>query len=103
VLAKWITLLKSLQEQRTAPGSPNKTREATSEDEPASSKTTIALHCVAGLGRAPLLVAIALIESGMSPLKAIEYVRKRRQGAFNSKQLQYLLKYKRANHECSIL
>jgi len=51
----------------------------------------IAVHCVAGLGRAPALVAIALIESGMSPLDTIEYVRRRRRGAFNTVQLQYLM------------
>ncbi|KAJ3212093.1 Protein tyrosine phosphatase type IVA 1 [Entophlyctis luteolus] len=42
------------------------------------------------LGRAPVLVAIALIESGMTPLEAIEYVRRQRRGAFNSVQLAYL-------------
>ncbi|KAI9015398.1 protein tyrosine phosphatase type IVA, member 1 [Hyaloraphidium curvatum] len=51
---------------------------------------TIAVHCVAGLGRAPVLVAIALIEAGMSPLDAVEYVRKFRRGAFNSVQIGYL-------------
>ncbi|KAI2659380.1 Protein tyrosine phosphatase type IVA 1 [Labeo rohita] len=40
----------------------------------------IAVHCVAGLGRAPVLVALALIE--------------KRRGAFNSKQLFYLEKYR---------
>ena len=58
----------------------------------------IAVHCVAGLGRAPVLVAVALIESGMTPLDAVEYVRKRRRGAFNTVQLQYLVdNYKRRN------
>ncbi|KAI8854214.1 protein-tyrosine phosphatase-like protein [Chytridium lagenaria] len=36
----------------------------------------IAIHCVAGLGRAPVLVAMALIESGMAPLDAVEFVRR---------------------------
>ena len=40
----------------------------------------VSVHCVAGLGRAPVLVAIALIESGMKPLDAIEYIRRRRRG-----------------------
>eukprot|EP01068_Selenidium_serpulae_P012556 Selendium_serpulae@DN5842_c0_g1_i1.p1 len=59
------------------------------------SKTTVAVHCVAGLGRAPVLVAIALIERGMDQLEAITYVRDKRKGAINKKQLAYLKNYKR--------
>lgn len=58
-------------------------------------KTTVAVHCVAGLGRAPVLVAIALIERGMDQLEAISYVREKRKGAINKKQLSYLRSYKR--------
>lgn len=54
----------------------------------------IAVHCVAGLGRAPLLVAIALIEfANMEPLEAVQKVRAERRGAINRKQLQYLTSY----------
>jgi len=35
----------------------------------------IAVHCVAGLGRAPVLVAIALIEYGMKYSDAVDYIR----------------------------
>ncbi|KAI8888641.1 phosphatases II [Backusella circina FSU 941] len=56
--------------------------------------TTIAVHCVAGLGRAPALVAIALIELGMQPLDAVEYIRSKRRGAFNKPQINYLDAYK---------
>lgn len=52
---------------------------------------TIAVHCVAGLGRAPALVAIALIEMGMKPLDAIEFIRGKRRGAFNKPQIAYLV------------
>lgn len=52
----------------------------------------IAIHCVAGLGRAPVLVAIALIEYGMESLQAVEFIRQQRRGAINKKQLDYLMK-----------
>ncbi|XP_057584773.1 protein tyrosine phosphatase type IVA 1-like [Hippopotamus amphibius kiboko] len=54
----------------------------------------IAIHCVAGLGRAPVLVALALIEGGMKCEDAIQFIRQKRHGAFNSKQLLYLEKYR---------
>ena len=36
---------------------------------------TVAVHCVAGLGRAPVLVAIALIELGQQYEDAVELIR----------------------------
>lgn len=60
-------------------------------DDPGS---CVAVHCVAGLGRAPVLVALALIESGMKYEDAIQFIRQRRRGAINSKQLTYLEKYR---------
>jgi protein tyrosine phosphatase type 4A len=63
----------------------------------------IATHCVAGLGRAPVLVAIALIELGMSPLDSVAYIRERRRGAINNKQLSFLEKYKpHKKKQCNI-
>ena len=41
-------------------------------------KPCIALHCVAGLGRAPVLVAIALIEYGFDAISAVTFIRERR-------------------------
>ncbi|TKS88608.1 Protein tyrosine phosphatase type IVA 2 [Collichthys lucidus] len=75
----------------------------------------IAVHCVAGpwpcpsratvnlctpvdfpglFPRAPVLVALALIESGMKYEDAVQFIRQKRRGAFNSKQLLYLEKYR---------
>lgn len=75
------------------------------EEEPTG--VTIAIHCVAGLGRAPVLVAIALIESGMSPFDAISYIRERRRGAINTRQLKFLETYRRrgksAQTKCCIM
>lgn len=41
-----------------------------------NSEQSIAVHCVAGLGRAPVLVALALIEAGMKYEDAVELIRR---------------------------
>ncbi|KAJ2303738.1 hypothetical protein IWW55_002774, partial [Coemansia sp. RSA 2706] len=84
VLKQWLELVN--------------TRVSSTTGAAGSEPTTIAVHCVAGLGRAPVLVAVALIERGMDPLDAIEHVRHKRRGAFNNRQITYLAdNYKRAS------
>uniref|UniRef100_A0A8C3Y3I8 Tyrosine specific protein phosphatases domain-containing protein n=1 Tax=Catharus ustulatus TaxID=91951 RepID=A0A8C3Y3I8_CATUS len=74
VVEDWLSLLRA--KFREEPGS------------------CVAVHCVAGLGRAPVLVALALIECGMKYEDAVQFIRQKRRGAFNSKQLLYLEKYR---------
>lgn len=55
----------------------------------------LAVHCVAGLGRGPVLVAISLIDSGFDPEEAVHFIRSRRKGAINRRQLAFLQCYRR--------
>ena len=66
----------------------------------------IAIHCIAGLGRyaivyiyiyiyrAPVIVAIALIENNTPNIKAIQHIRSIRKSSFNNSQTDFLLRYK---------
>lgn len=69
----------------------------------AGAENTVAVHCVAGLGRAPVLVAIALMElAGVDCLDAIDRIRRVRRGAINQRQLKYLRDYQvRSSTGCS--
>lgn len=90
VLEKWLALLSETFDNP-------KNREE---------KVCIAIHCVAGLGRAPVLVAIALIEYGMDAISAVTFIRERRRGAINTVQLNYLESYRptrRSDKKCTIM
>ncbi len=63
---------------------------------PAVEERRIGVHCVAGLGRAPFLVAIALVNNGCTPINAINLIRKNRPGAINLTQTNHILEYKGA-------
>lgn len=66
------------------------------QQDPTATAPTIGVHCVAGLGRAPILVALALVEYGqVPPLDAIALIREKRKGAINQIQMHWLTKYKR--------
>ncbi|RKP26525.1 protein-tyrosine phosphatase-like protein, partial [Syncephalis pseudoplumigaleata] len=87
IIENWLALLdERFNNEATIP---RKQRET---DAPHQERC-VAIHCVAGLGRAPVLVAIALIEHGMSPLDSVAYVRERRRGAINQRQLRYVERY----------
>jgi hypothetical protein len=58
------------------------------------------------LHRAPVLVAIGLIEYGFDAISAVTFIRERRRGAINSVQLNYLESYKptrKAGKKCTIM
>ncbi|KAF9344967.1 Protein tyrosine phosphatase type IVA 1 [Mortierella sp. NVP85] len=90
IIKNWLQLVDSRIVRRSS--SPSGSED---KDEQAPAPPTIAVHCVAGLGRAPILVAIALIEMGMANLDTVEFIRQRRRGCFNSNQIQYLDGFKR--------
>lgn len=90
IIERWITLLGETFDN------------VKSSDE----KPCIAIHCVAGLGRAPVLVAIAMIEYGMDAISAVTFIRQRRRGAINAVQLNYLESYrptKKSDKKCTIM
>lgn len=77
-------------------------------DKSNNNNNAIAIHCVAGLGRAPVMVAIAMIEfEHMDPVDAVSFLRSKRRGAINEKQLQYLEGYKKqkrsAQSSCCVI
>lgn len=57
----------------------------------------VAVHCVAGLGRAPVMAAVALIEmTGIDPFDAVTKIREKQKGAINARQLKFLQDYKKS-------
>ncbi|KPI89326.1 protein tyrosine phosphatase-like protein [Leptomonas seymouri] len=77
------------------------------QQDPKATPPTIGVHCVAGLGRAPILVAVALVEYGEVPaLDAITLIREKRKGAINQIQMNWLTKYKRRRQggsDCAVM
>eukprot|EP01060_Flectonema_neradi_P000456 TRINITY_DN1028_c0_g1_i1.p1 TRINITY_DN1028_c0_g1~~TRINITY_DN1028_c0_g1_i1.p1 ORF type:complete len:204 (+),score=38.60 TRINITY_DN1028_c0_g1_i1:135-746(+) len=99
VLQNWLNLLEKEFdfEKEKKEKKPDLTPQGPLEaPEPDVESRTVGVHCIAGLGRAPVLVAVALIElAKMQAADAVTYIRKHRPGCFNKSQLKWLLNYKR--------
>jgi len=77
IIQRWLDLISERYRGKTHPG-------------------IVAVHCVAGLGRAPVMAAVALIEvTGIDADDAIIKIRAKNKGALNVMQLNYLQSYKR--------
>eukprot|EP00039_Didymoeca_costata_P031918 m.36390 g.36390 ORF g.36390 m.36390 type:complete len:172 (+) comp9102_c0_seq1:285-800(+) len=64
----------------------------------------LAVHCDSGLGRGPVMAAMALIANGVDADEAIERIRESRKGAINKRQEQYLKDFqKKFAKKCTIL
>lgn len=111
IVDRWLDLveaklLKSSSKVGSSSNIPNGKLTANEEKDNNSGNGAIAVHCVAGLGRAPVLVAIALVDLGNAdPDDAIDMIRKKRRGAINAKQLKYIQEYKKRpkGDKCTIL
>ncbi|ETV65839.1 hypothetical protein H257_17566 [Aphanomyces astaci] len=95
IINQWLDLVEATFKDNAKQNAGNNTHDK-----------TIAVHCVAGLGRAPVLVAIALIENGLDVINAVEHIRQSRRGAINLRQLKYLEKYqpiRKDKGKCTIM
>lgn len=111
VIESWFQLLdleKALMEKIQARQEAARSESMSKKDKNCEADVvSIGVHCVAGLGRAPILVALALVEYGnVQPLDAVQLIRERRKGAINQIQMHWLTKYKRRSgggSDCSVM
>ncbi|KAI8927358.1 protein-tyrosine phosphatase-like protein, partial [Entophlyctis helioformis] len=81
---------RSLVQQLTASTAAAAAPSAAAAAAAGTGKPSLAIHCVSGIGRAPVLVCCALIDAGLDPTDAVEFVRSKRRGAVNRVQLSWL-------------
>ncbi|KAJ1964174.1 hypothetical protein IWQ62_003006 [Dispira parvispora] len=88
----WLALVerRAAQAEREASSIPN-----------APTFRTISIHCVSGYGRAPLMVALALIKlAGMHPMAAVHHIqRKRPKALFHPDFLQCAFRYGKSQEQ----
>ena len=97
-IKRWLQIVMDVY------GPPSKQKKAFKGKATPPDAPAIAVHCVAGLGRSPLLVAIALIEYGYGkPIEVISYIRTKRKNAINRPQMEFLKKYKPVMGSCVIM
>ncbi len=63
-------------------------------DEDGNEKVTIAVHCVSGVSRSPLFIAIALLEAGFTIDETLTICRTKSKGSISPIQMNFLLHYK---------
>mmetsp|Transcript_4599 Transcript_4599/g.6102 ORF Transcript_4599/g.6102 Transcript_4599/m.6102 type:complete len:186 (+) Transcript_4599:274-831(+) len=88
IIKKWLQIIEDVfsKEKRKQKSEGTSTKIVT---------TTVAVHCITGLGRAPVCTAISLIELGMDPVDAILAIRSIRKGSFNKRQEEFLIGYQK--------
>ena len=102
LIQSWLQLVEStfFPNPTAGRGAPTKVTPEKNGTDTTTTPTTlppcIAVHCIAGLGRAPVMVAIALIEfANMDSIEAVRFIRERRRGAINQTQIIYLSSYRK--------
>jgi protein tyrosine phosphatase type IVA len=96
LIQSWLRLVETTFYMTPTPPTHTTTAGGSSTVSTTTVPPCIAVHCIAGLGRAPVMVAIALIEfANMDPIEAVQWIRSRRRGAINNAQIQYLSSYKK--------
>lgn len=82
IINSWLKLVKDVFSKKSkggaAGGGGGAKKDKAKSKEETKQVPCIAIHCVAGLGRAPLMVAIALVQAGVAYTKAVEVIRAKR-------------------------